>query len=52
MFRDVSLKDCKGRFTRKFNVADQERSMCQAVTLSNGGKQEELNDSLKGKFKV
>ena len=26
-----------------------ERSMCGAVTLSNGGEQEELNDSLNGK---
>ena len=37
MFRDVSLKDCNGWFSTKFNVGEQERSMCGAVTLSNGG---------------
>ena len=49
MFRDVSLKDYDGCFTTKFNIGEQERSMCGAITLSNGGQEEELNDSLNGR---
>ena len=43
------LKDCNGCFTTKFNVCEQERCMCGAITLWNGGEKKELNDSLNRK---